>query len=99
MFGNDMFGKMQEMQNAVEENKKRLDTVIVSGKTSGNEVEIELTANRAFKSIKINKDLEGMDKEELEDLIAVAFKRALEEANKINEQESMNSVKSFLPGF
>ena len=98
MFGSDMFGKLQEMQKAAEESKKKLDEMIVSGSTPGKEVTIELTASRNFKSIKINTDIRDLEKEDLEDLVSVAFTRALDEANKINEQEVMLSAKSFLPG-
>jgi DNA-binding protein YbaB len=40
-----------------------------------------------------------MDKEDLEDLLSVAFSRALEEANKINEGEMSKSALNFIPKF
>ncbi len=39
-----------------------------------------------------------MDKEDLEDLLCVAFKRAMEQVNKLNEEEVANSTKGLFAG-
>ncbi len=98
MFGSDMLGKLQEMQKAAEESKKRLDDVIVRGESGSGLVEIELTANRNFKRISIHAELSQMEKEDLEDLISVAFERALKQANEVHEREAMASARNFMPG-
>ena len=59
---------------------------------------IELTGNRNLKSVSINADHTQMTKEDLEDLFSVALNKALENANKINEQEVMSSAKNMFPG-
>lgn len=39
-----------------------------------------------------------METEDLEDLLSVALKRALDKANEINEKEVMSSAKNMFPG-
>ena len=94
----DLMGKMQEMQQKVEETKKRLDTVSVQGEAEGGLVKVTATANRKITEINIDDSLmqEG-DKEQIEDLVIVAVNRALEEAEKVNEAEMQSAAKGFLP--
>ncbi|WP_211664736.1 YbaB/EbfC family nucleoid-associated protein [Lishizhenia tianjinensis] len=98
MFGGDMFGKLQEMQQMAEESKKKLDQISVQGEAGGNLVVVELTGNRTMKSLTINTQLDQMDKEDLEDLLTVAFNRALEAAEAVNQKEMQNSAKGLFPG-
>ncbi|MFN5634098.1 MAG: YbaB/EbfC family nucleoid-associated protein [Flavobacteriia bacterium] len=98
MFGSDMFGKMEAMKRMAEESKSRLDAIIVEGEAGNGLVVVELTGNRAVRSVKINGDHTIMEKEDLEDLIAVALQRAVDQANAINEQEVMSSAKHLFPG-
>ena len=72
---------------------------IVIGEAGGGLIRIELDGNRNFKSFTLNTALEHMEKEDLEDLLSVAFSRALEEANKLNENEMSKSAFNFLPKF
>lgn len=98
MFGSGMLDKLGAMKNLAEESRKRLDSIIVEGEAGSGLVRIELTGNRNFRSITINTDHTQLSKEDLEDLFSVALERALENANKINEQEVMNSAKNMFPG-
>jgi DNA-binding YbaB/EbfC family protein len=98
MFGSGMLDKLGAMKNLAEESRKRLDSIIVEGEAGSGLVRIALTGNRNFKSITINTDHTQLSKEDLEDLFSVALERALENANKINEQEVMNSAKNMFPG-
>jgi len=98
MFGSGMLDKLNAMKNMADESKKRLDSIIVEGEAGGGLIRVELTGNRNLKSISINTDHTQMSKEDLEDLFSVAFNRALENANKVNEQEVMNSAKNMFPG-
>lgn len=86
------------MQQALEESKNRLEQTTVSGESGGGLVRIELNGNRKLKSLNINTSISGMEKEDLEDLLTVALARALDEANKINDQEVSSSARQFIPG-
>ena len=94
MFGN-MMDKLQAMQKAVEESKQKLDLISVEGKADY--ITVELIGNRRVKHISILKDSD-LDREELEDLLCIAFNRALEQADKVNETEMANSAKGLIPG-
>lgn len=98
MFGLDQKAIMQQMQQAMEESKARLDNTVVSGESGGGLIRIELTGNRKLKSLQINTTINEMEKEDLEDLLTVALGRALDEANKLNEDEVSSSARQFLPG-
>ena len=88
---------IQQMQQAIIESKKRLESVIVSGESGGGLMRIEMNGNRKLISLKINTSLKEMEKDYLEDLLSVALVRALEEAEKIHEKETAASTMQFLP--
>lgn len=89
---------MQQMQLALEESKKRMEQTIVAGESGGGLIRVELNGNRELKSLQINTSIKDMEKEDLEDLLTVALQRALEEANKVNENEVSASARQFIPG-
>jgi DNA-binding protein YbaB len=93
-----MFGKMDAMKKMAEESKSRLDSIMVDGEAGNGLIVLELTGNRAVRSVKINGDHTIMEKNDLEDLITVALQRAVDKANAINEQEVMSSAKHLFPG-
>jgi hypothetical protein len=98
MVGPEMFQKLEELKKIADESKSKLDAIIVDGESGGNLVVITLNGNREFKSIKINTDHKLISPEDLEDLITVAFQRAMEKANKINEDEVRKSSQFLFPG-
>lgn len=99
MFGFDQNELLKNIQQAAEESKSKLAEIIVAGEAGGGLIRIELDGNRNFKSFSLNTSLEHMEKEDLEDLLSVALKRALENANEINEKEMSKSALNFLPKF
>ena len=92
-----MMKKLQEMQQKVEETKARLDTIIVDGEAAG-KVKVSLTGNRQVKAISIIPSLNELDKEELEDLLIIAFNQALEKAERVNESEMRAASAGLIPG-
>ncbi len=99
MFGFNQEELLKKFQEAAEESKKKLSETVVIGESGGGLIRIELDGNRNFKSFTLNTSLEHMEKEDLEDLLSVAFSRALEEANKLNDNEISKSALNFLPKF
>jgi DNA-binding YbaB/EbfC family protein len=97
MFGNNMMKKMQEMQAQVEESKKRLDAITVEGEAMEGKVKVTLNGNRKLVGIHIS-DSMLKDREELEDMLAVAFNRALERAENVNETEMRSAASGLMPG-
>lgn len=93
-----MLSKLSAMKYLADENKSKLDNLTVDGESGSGLVVITLTGNRALKSIKINADIKLMETEDLEDLLSVALKRAMDKANELNEKEVMASAKNMFPG-
>jgi DNA-binding protein YbaB len=98
MVGPEMFEKLEALKKIADESKAKLDAIIVEGESGGNLVVISLNGNREFKSIKINTDHKMISIEDLEDLISVAFQRAMEKVNRINEDEVKKSSQFLFPG-
>jgi len=90
--------RLQEMQQKTEEAKKRLDSITVTGEAPGGAITIEMTGNRTVKNINIQASLTETDKEELEDLLVIAFNKALEAANNVHESEMKSVAMGMLPG-
>jgi DNA-binding YbaB/EbfC family protein len=99
MFGSDMIAKLTQMKHIAEESKMRLESQIVEGESGSGLVMVSMNGNREIISVKINTDIKLMEKEDLEDLLCVALKRAMDQANKLNEEEVANSTKGLFPGF
>ncbi|MEX1002653.1 MAG: YbaB/EbfC family nucleoid-associated protein [Crocinitomicaceae bacterium] len=93
MFGNNMMKKLQEMQQQVEETKKRLNNVKVEGESGG--VKVEVNGNGVITDIQ---GKEGIEQEELIDHIVIAANKALDQANQMKEQEMAKSAKGLMPG-
>ena len=93
-----MLSKLSAMKQLAEESKSRLDNITIEGESGSGLVVITLTGNRALKSVKINADIKLMETEDLEDLLSVALKRAIDKANELNEKEVMVSAKNMFPG-
>ncbi len=104
MFGNgdmgEMMAKLQEMQQAMEASKKKLENIHVQGKTPDGKIRFVMDGNRKLREVSIIdvSILAEENKEELEDMLVVAFNRALQEAELVNEEEMKNSASGMLPG-
>lgn len=104
MFGNgdmgEMMAKLQEMQSAAEDSKKKLETINVQGKSPDGNIRFVMDGNRKLKEVTFIDEslLSPENKEEIEDMLVIAFNRALEEAEYINEQEMRSSASGLFPG-
>jgi DNA-binding YbaB/EbfC family protein len=98
MFGLNQFELMQKMQQSLEESKQRLASLRLTGEAGGGLVRIELDGNRKLTSFQLNTELSMIDKEDLEDFIAVALEKAINLANEANEKEIASTAAAYLPG-
>ncbi len=93
-----MMKKMQEAQGVMEQSKERLNGITVTGEADG--ITITMTGNKGLKDINIAQHLiDAGDKDQLEDLLTIAFNRALANAENVHESEMKNVAGSMLPGF
>lgn len=99
MFGLNQKEILEKMQKSLEESKEKLAKIKVVGEAGGGLVRVELDGNRKLTNLEINADLKSVEKEDLEDFLAVALEKAIDQANAVNEAEVSSSARQFLPGF
>jgi len=94
-----LMSQMGPMKEAMDQAKKKLDTMSVKGDADGGKIEVYVNGNRRVTDIKINESLmkEG-DKEAIEELLQVALNKALASADSINEMEMAAAARSMMPG-
>jgi DNA-binding YbaB/EbfC family protein len=98
MFG-DLFSKLQEAQQKMQEGKQKLGAVIIDGEAGNGLVKVSVTGTREVKSIAIDNQLMTPDrKEELEDLLISALNRALTDAEQAWEDEMKGLAGGMLGG-
>jgi len=96
----DLFSKLQEAQQKIEESKKKLSTIIVEAQSADGAVIIKANATKTITNIEISESfLKESSKEEIEDLLTVTVNKALTEASKKGEAEMKEITKGMLPGF
>ena len=98
MLNNDLINKLQDLKRQSEESKSRLAEMEITEESGNGLIRISMNGNRELKSVKINADVTQFENEDLEDLICVAFNRALDKVNEINEREVMSSAQSLFSG-
>jgi nucleoid-associated protein EbfC len=96
----DLFSKLQEARQMIEESKKKLNDIIVEASVENGAIKVKANANKAIISIEIAEHLiQAGNKSQLEEMIAVATNRALEEAAMKGEIEMKKITKDMLPNF
>lgn len=94
-----MFDKIFEAQQKAEEVKKRLDGITVSGSAENGKITVTANGNRIIQSISIDEIFfKSADREELEELLAVAVNKAVEQAENLNQTEMAALSQSMLGG-
>lgn len=98
MFGDmmGMIGKLKETREKVEATKKRMDTVLLSEKSTDGLVTVAITANREIKKIDIA-DALLEDKEQLEDFLIMTLNKAIKKATEVQEAELAAVAKEGMP--
>ena len=96
----DMFTKLNEAREKIEESKKKLDTVIVEAEVGDGAIKVKANANKFIQNIEISDEfLKNNDKKELQELLIFGVNSALEEAAKKGEIEMKKITKEMLPSF
>jgi DNA-binding protein YbaB len=94
-----MFGKMMEMKQKMEEMKHRLEHISVTGNSPGNEIEVRMNGNKKLVGITVSSALAARgDADEIAELMQIAFERAMEQAEQVNESEMRAAAGNLLPG-
>jgi DNA-binding YbaB/EbfC family protein len=102
MFGNknmqEMMAKMQEMQGAVDDSKKRLENICVKGDAFDGKVRFVMNGNRKLQDLIIDQDLyDSISKEDLIESLVDAFNKGVDNADHVNESELKNTALNIIP--
>jgi len=96
----DLFSKLQEARQKIEEAKRKLNDLIVEVEDKNGAIKIKANANKVITSIDINDDfLKSCSKEDLEKLLLSTINKALDEAAQKGELEMKEITKGMLPNF
>ena len=94
----DMMGKLGQIKKSMDEIKQRLDSISVAGEAAEGQIKVTMTANKKVNGIHIaERYLDPVRKEELEELLEIAFNRASEMAQNVSETEMKAATQGLLP--
>lgn len=101
MFGKnnmkDMMAKLSQMKGAVDDSKKRLETIYVKGESDCKRIRFVLDGNRKIKELTVDDQLLEEPKEALIESIVVAFNKAIDDADHVNENEIKSTAMNMFP--
>tara|TARA_B110000495_G_C22769038_1_gene450114 strand:- start:33 stop:350 length:318 start_codon:yes stop_codon:yes gene_type:complete len=101
MFGKnnmqEMMAKLQDMKGAVDNSKKKLENINVKGESQCKRIRYVLNGNRKIIDLTIDDELLKSDKDELIDLLIVAFNKAIDDADHVNENELKSTAQNMFP--
>ena len=103
MFGNqnmkEMMSKLQGMQGAVEDSKKRLENIYVKGDALDGKVRFVLDGNRKLKELFIEEEIfESLEKDSFIESMIEGFNNAIKDADHVNENELKSTAFNVFPG-
>lgn len=103
MFGNqnmqDMMAKLQEMQGAVEDSKKRLENIYVKGDAFDVKLRFIMDGNRQLKEFHLEEDIfKNSSLDEFKQELMEAFNKAIKDADHVNENEMKSTAFNIIPG-
>ena len=89
---------MQAQQKAGEV-KQRLDAIIVTGVAEGGKITVTANGNKVIQSVSIDDAFfKDADKEQLEELLAIAINKAMEQAENVSQGEMAAMTKEMFGG-
>ena len=96
----DLFSKLQEAREKIEEAKKKLNSIIIEAESENGEVKVSANANKMLTKIQISEDFKNSSStEELHEVLLKTVNNALEEAARKGELEMKSITKDVLPNF
>jgi nucleoid-associated protein EbfC len=94
----EMMAKVQEMQNRISETQEKLKSMETTVDVGGGMVTVTINAKQEIKQIKIEKSVVSPDDVELlEDLVLSAVNKAIDESQKLAQEEMGKSTAGIIP--
>jgi len=99
MFGKfgDMLGKLQEIKQKMKEIKAKMEITTVEATGASGDIKITMNGNRRIQKLEIAPSLQSASKQELEEQLMLTINKAVEEADKLSENEMKKVAGGFLP--
>ncbi|MCH8485844.1 MAG: YbaB/EbfC family nucleoid-associated protein [Candidatus Cyclonatronum sp.] len=95
----DLFGKMNEFQQKMQEAKDNAAAIEVNAEVGGGMVKVTANGNRQIVRLKIEPDvIDPNDADMLEDLIIAGVNKALAEAERAAAEKMQEVARNMLPG-
>ncbi len=96
----DLFSKLNEARQKIEEAKKKLNYIVVEVEALNGDVKVKANANKVITGIDISENfLKSMPKTVVEKTVMNTINKALEEAAQKGETEMKEITKGMLPNF
>lgn len=96
MFGPEFLQQLAQLKNATDSGMSKLPEIVVEGNAGNGLVRIKLDGHYQLKDLSIAIDLQLIEKDDLEDFLAVALKQAIDQVTAIREKELYNSLTDML---
>ncbi|MCC6700929.1 MAG: YbaB/EbfC family nucleoid-associated protein [Fluviicola sp.] len=96
MFGPEFLQQLAQLKNATDSGMSKLPEIVVEGNAGNGLVRIKLDGQYQLKDLSIAIDLQLIEKDDLEDFLAVALKQAIDQVTAIREKELYNSLTDML---
>lgn len=94
----DLFGKMQKIQQKMQEAQEELASVTTTAEAGGGMVKVTANGKKEITGIEIEPDvIDPDDKEMLEDLIIAGVNKALEQADEMAQEKMSEATGNMLP--
>ncbi|HLR50065.1 MAG TPA: YbaB/EbfC family nucleoid-associated protein [Candidatus Sphingobacterium stercoripullorum] len=94
-----MWDKLNDAKKKAEEVKARLQSISVQGEVESGKIRVIASADKVIKEVIIDEDFyKQCEREELQELIAVAANKALEQAESISQTEMQTVTQDMLGG-
>lgn len=91
-----MMGKLKEAKEKVRATKERMNTIELREVSEDNKLEVQVTANREIKAIRIDDSLLS-DKENLQEALVDILNKAIRKAGEVHDAELSAIAKAGLP--
>ena len=95
----NLYKKAQQMQKKMAEVQEELKNTEVSGESASGMVKVVANCKKDILSINIDQSILTEDKDMVEDLVLVAIKQALSNADKKSEELMKNVTGAAMPNF
>jgi|GEM_PF-711360 len=97
MFGPEFLQQLKALKSATDSGMSKLGDVSVTGSAGNGLVKLRLDGNYKLKEFHIATELHMMEKDDLEDYLAIALENAIDQVTAIREKELMHSLVNLMP--